>query len=173
MSLRVIVRVIVPPSFRVVKSVATSTQKFFRSYVTNNVATSSHITSMQGSRLFSQQAPAEEITVDYDYVKRKAAANDGAIIIDVREPEEVKEHGKIPNSINIPLANVSPVLSNVSEKEFKQMYQISKPKEDTELIFYCMIGKRSGKAQQTAISLGYKNAKNYLGSWTDWASRSQ
>ena len=34
-----------------------------------------------------------------------------------------------------------------------------------------MIGKRSAKAQQNAINLGYKNTKNYLGSWNDWASK--
>lgn len=39
--------------------------------------------------------------VEYDYVK-KATSDDNIYIIDVREPEEVKEHGKIPNSVNIP-----------------------------------------------------------------------
>lgn len=39
--------------------------------------------------------------VDYDYVKR-AVDNKSTIIIDVREPDEVKEHGSIPNSVHIP-----------------------------------------------------------------------
>lgn len=39
--------------------------------------------------------------VDYDFVKN-ATTNKNILIVDVREPEEVKEHGKIPNSINIP-----------------------------------------------------------------------
>lgn len=43
----------------------------------------------------------EEITVDFDYVK-KATNDENIIIIDVREPNEIKEYGKIPNSINIP-----------------------------------------------------------------------
>ncbi|KPJ08854.1 Uncharacterized protein C4H3.07c [Papilio machaon] len=110
--------------------------------------------------------------VDYDYVKN-ATSNKNILIVDVREPDEIKEHGKIPNSINIPLGNVTTALNSLSEKEFEQMYGQKKPSEDKEIIFYCMIGKRSGMAQQNAISIGYKNTKNYLGSWTDWASKNQ
>lgn len=44
----------------------------------------------------------------------------------------------------------------MSDKEFLQSFNIPKPKANTELIFYCMIGKRSGKAQQRALSLGFK-----------------
>lgn len=43
-----------------------------------------------------------------------------------------------------------------SEKEFTQTFNRDKPNENTEIIFYCMIGKRSGKAQQNAVNLGYK-----------------
>ncbi|KPJ02914.1 Uncharacterized protein C4H3.07c [Papilio xuthus] len=110
--------------------------------------------------------------VDYEYVKN-ATTNKNILIVDVREPEEVKEHGKIPNSINIPLGNVTTALNSLSEKEFEQMYGQKKPSEDNEIIFYCMIGKRSGMAQQNALSVGYKNAKNYVGSWTDWTSKIQ
>ncbi|CAH0729233.1 unnamed protein product, partial [Brenthis ino] len=123
-------------------------------------------------RFYSKQPSVEELTVDYEYVN-KAANNKKTIIVDVREPEEIKEHGKIPNSINIPLGNVSTVLGTMTEKEFQTLYKLPKPSEETEIIFYCMIGRRSGMAQQNAINLGFKNVKNYLGSWTDWASKTQ
>ncbi|CAH2071732.1 unnamed protein product, partial [Iphiclides podalirius] len=99
--------------------------------------------------------------------------NTCTIIFTLIEPDEIKEHGKIPNSVNIPLGSVSTTLNTMSEKEFEQTYGRKKPSEDTEIIFYCMIGKRSGMAQQNAISLGFKNVKNYVGSWTDWASKNQ
>ncbi|XP_045765469.1 rhodanese domain-containing protein CG4456-like [Maniola jurtina] len=121
-------------------------------------------------RLFSEKVKVDELTVDYNQIKN-ATLNEKILIVDVREPEEVKEHGKIPNSINIPLGNVSTALGTMSESEFQTIYKRPKPTEDTEIIFYCMIGKRSGMAQQNAINLGYKNVKNYLGSWTDWASK--
>ncbi|KAI5633890.1 rhodanese-like domain-containing protein [Phthorimaea operculella] len=119
-------------------------------------------------RLYSQTA--DTMTVDFDYVK-KATEDKNVLIVDVREPDEIKEHGKIPNSINVPLGNVSTALGQLSDKEFLQTYQKPKPTEDTEIIFYCMIGKRSGKAQDNALKLGYKNSKNYLGSFTDWAAK--
>ncbi|XP_030030605.1 rhodanese domain-containing protein CG4456-like [Manduca sexta] len=121
-------------------------------------------------RFYSQEATSEVMTADYDYVK-KATTNNDVLIIDVREPDEIKEHGKIPNSINIPLGSVSSVFTSMSEKEFQNIYNRPKPKENSEVIFYCMIGKRSGKAQREAIKAGYKNVKNYLGSWTEWASK--
>lgn len=52
-------------------------------------------------RLYSVQTNPENLTVNYDYVK-KATSDSNILIVDVREPDEIKEHGKIPNSINIP-----------------------------------------------------------------------
>lgn len=51
--------------------------------------------------MYSEKAETEAMSADYDYVK-KATADSKVVIVDVREPDEVKEHGKIPNSINIP-----------------------------------------------------------------------
>ncbi|KAJ8733477.1 hypothetical protein PYW08_001775 [Mythimna loreyi] len=135
-------------------------------------APSSHLPSINIVRSYSAQVNVDELTVDYEYVKQ-ATAKSSTLIIDVREPHEIVEHGKIPNSVNIPLGNVSPVLGTMPDKDFQEAYKRPKPAEDTEIIFYCMIGKRSGMAQQNAINLGFKNAKNYLGSFTDWASKSQ
>lgn len=129
MSTRIFIRIIVPSTYRVVRSVEHATQNYMRNHVNNSKyififaellnfeiiaidiiwisfqdVTSSHFRNVNERRMFSQQqseSPAEELTVDFDYVK-KATANNAALIIDVREPEEVKEHGKIPNSINIP-----------------------------------------------------------------------
>ncbi|CAF4814069.1 unnamed protein product [Pieris macdunnoughi] len=118
-------------------------------------------------RTYSEQVKVEDVAVDFDYVK-KAINNRNILIIDVREPNEVTEHGKIPN-----MGNVTSVLSTMPENEFAKQYNKPKPSDDSEIIFYCMIGKRSGMAQQNALNLGYKNAKNYLGSYTDWASKTQ
>ncbi|XP_047984062.1 putative thiosulfate sulfurtransferase, mitochondrial isoform X2 [Leguminivora glycinivorella] len=124
------------------------------------------------SRLYSDKIEPPTLTADYKYVK-KATTNSSVLIVDVREPDEVKEHGKIPNSINIPLGTVPAVLGEMSDKQFQQTFNRVKPSANTEIIFYCMIGKRSGKAQQEAISAGYKNTRNYQGSWNDWASNQQ
>lgn len=54
------------------------------------------------------------------------------------------------------MGDVTTVLSTMPDKEFQQTYNRSKPSEDTQIIFYCMIGKRSGMAQQNAINAGFK-----------------
>lgn len=51
--------------------------------------------------MYAQEVSQKQVNVDYEYVQ-KATENNNVLIIDVREPEEVKEHGKIPNSVNIP-----------------------------------------------------------------------
>ncbi|XP_033162159.1 rhodanese domain-containing protein CG4456 [Drosophila mauritiana] len=117
---------------------------------------------------FYSQAPQIGI-VDYDVVK-KLPSEPQKLLIDVREPEELKETGQIPASINIPLGVVSQELA-ASEQLFKSKYGREKPKPETEIIFHCKIGKRSLKAAEAAAALGFKNVKNYQGSWLDWAER--
>lgn len=60
------------------------------------------------------------------------------------------------NFIDLLVGSVSPALGLMTEKEFEDAYHVPKPAENNELIFYCMIGKRSAKAQQNALNLGYK-----------------
>ncbi|XP_017046914.1 rhodanese domain-containing protein CG4456 [Drosophila ficusphila] len=119
-------------------------------------------------RFYSSKPPVIGI-VDYDVVK-KLPSEPQKLLIDVREPDELKETGQIPASINIPLGVVSQELS-ASEQLFKSKYGRDKPKPDTEIIFHCKIGKRSLKAAEAAAALGFRNLKNYEGSWLDWAER--
>ncbi|XP_005189462.2 rhodanese domain-containing protein CG4456-like [Musca domestica] len=94
------------------------------------------------------------------------------LLIDVREPEELQETGRIPTSINIPLDQVATALADtVDAGAFKTKYGRDFPSKATEVIFHCRSGKRSQKAAETAKKLGYENAKNYLGSWNEWAEK--
>ncbi len=79
----------------------------------------------------------------------------GALLIDVREDEELAEEGYIPGSIHIPLAEVAEKLPEVA------------PDHYTELIFYCKSGKRSQKATEQAVDMGYQKVYN-LGGISDW-----
>ncbi|KAH8392616.1 heat shock protein 67B2-like [Drosophila serrata] len=120
-------------------------------------------------RLYSSNGPAAIGIVDYDVIK-KLPSEPQKLLIDVREPEELKETGQIPSSINIPLGVVSQELA-ASGQVFKSKYGREKPEPDTEIIFHCKIGKRSLKAAESAAALGFRNVKNYEGSWLDWAKR--
>uniref|UniRef100_A0A1A9ZLA2 Rhodanese domain-containing protein n=1 Tax=Glossina pallidipes TaxID=7398 RepID=A0A1A9ZLA2_GLOPL len=94
------------------------------------------------------------------------------LLIDVREPNELRETGQIPTSINIPLGVVAHELyPDCDESTFKAKYGRDKPTIDTELIFHCKVGRRSHNAAEIAQQLGYRNVRNYLGSWTEWAEK--
>ncbi|XP_055534470.1 rhodanese domain-containing protein CG4456 isoform X2 [Wyeomyia smithii] len=92
------------------------------------------------------------------------------LLIDVRGADELAETGQIPTSVNIPLPTVEQALQ-LSEDEFKAKYGRTKPQPDTEVIFHCKMGGRAQKAADIATGLGFKNARNYKGSWTEWAAK--
>ncbi|XP_052894554.1 rhodanese domain-containing protein CG4456 isoform X2 [Anopheles moucheti] len=92
------------------------------------------------------------------------------LLIDVRNPDELAETGKIPTSINIPLSQLEEGL-NLADEAFKTKFGRDKPSSSTEVIFHCKMGGRAQKATDLASSLGFTNARNYKGSWTEWAAK--
>ena len=92
----------------------------------------------------------------------KALLDDGeAVIVDVREPAELMVTGKVPGSINIPLA------------EFLERADPDSPdhepalQPDKTIIVYCASGKRSEAAGKKLLDLGYREVFN-LGGLRDW-----
>lgn len=109
--------------------------------------------------------------VDYAEVK-ELPKHPEKLLIDVREPEEIKDTGLIPTAIAIPLGKVGQELaSNVSSEEFEKKYGRAKPDSNSYIILHCRSGKRSQAAAEIVTSLGYTNVFNYAGSWLDWAER--
>ncbi|KAH9812636.1 Rhodanese Homology Domain [Teratosphaeria destructans] len=88
------------------------------------------------------------------------------ILIDVREPAEYEE-GYIPGAINIPIKSQPDALF-LNADDFEDRFGFAKPQHDKELVFYCKAGVRSSAAAQLAQQIGYKNVKEYRGSWLDW-----
>ena len=78
-----------------------------------------------------------------------------AILIDVREADELAADGYIPNSIHVPLAEVEEKLPELAPDPYQ------------EIIFYCASGKRSQKAVEQAVEMGYRSVYN-LGGISDW-----
>ncbi|XP_037905729.1 uncharacterized protein LOC119648202 isoform X3 [Hermetia illucens] len=80
------------------------------------------------------------------------------LLIDVREPREIDEYGKIPGSINIPLGALEDTLSSKLEnRSFTRKFNRKFPDPTDELIFSCQKGVRAQKASEIATRLGYKN----------------
>lgn len=92
-------------------------------------------------------------------------------IPDVRENDEVAL-GSIPSAVSLPLSVLKDHLSpTYNAGTFQSEHAFSKPLPEQKIIFFCRSGKRSATACQLASEAGYKNLRNYEGSWLDWTKK--
>ncbi|XP_008275846.1 thiosulfate sulfurtransferase/rhodanese-like domain-containing protein 3 [Stegastes partitus] len=120
-------------------------------------------------RRFSSEPQVTEVS--YEQLKQLLASRK-AVVIDVREPWELREYGNIPGSINVPLGQVNTALQ-LGPEEFKEKYGGEMPQQTDNIVFSCLAGIRSKNALDTAASLGYKDAQHYPGGWQDWMKQEQ
>ena len=83
-------------------------------------------------------------------------ATPGAVLLDVRTPEEYAG-GHIPGSISIPLAALP--------ARYNELGAL-----DTPLFVHCLSGGRSGQAVRFLKSVGYTNVKN-IGGINAWRGK--
>ncbi|KAG0151166.1 hypothetical protein CROQUDRAFT_651368 [Cronartium quercuum f. sp. fusiforme G11] len=108
--------------------------------------------------------------VDYRTVKPLTLTpSDAVLLVDVREVDEVVQ-GNIPSSVNLPLSSFEKSLE-AHPDDFVRANGFAKPSKEQSMIFYCRSGVRSAKAAELAKTKGYKNVKNYKGSWLDWIEK--
>ena len=80
---------------------------------------------------------------------KEYSATDGAILLDVRTPDEYRQ-GHIPGSKNVPLQSIDKVDSVVENK-------------DTPIFVHCLSGARSRQAAAVLQQMGYSNVKDIGG----------
>ena len=93
----------------------------------------------------------------FDFLKRpdigegvkEYNATPGAVLLDVRAPEEYRE-GHIPGSKNMPLQALDGVINFVDN-------------QNTPIFAYCYSGARSAQAVSALQRMGYTNVKNIGG----------
>jgi 3-mercaptopyruvate sulfurtransferase SseA len=91
--------------------------------------------------------------------------------VDVRENDEVAL-GSIPSAVSLPLSVLKEHLSpTYNAGTFQSEHAFAKPLPEQKMIFFCRSGKRSATACQLASEAGYKNLRNYEGSWLDWTKK--
>ncbi|KAM4042389.1 thiosulfate sulfurtransferase/rhodanese-like domain-containing protein 3 isoform 2-T2 [Anomaloglossus baeobatrachus] len=105
-------------------------------------------------------------TINYEQLKG-LLKKDGVVLIDVREPWEIKEYGIIKGSMNIPLGDLGSALQMTPE-DFKKKYEKKLPEKSNTLVFSCLAGIRSKRALDVANSLGYNSVHHYTGGFEDW-----
>jgi rhodanese-related sulfurtransferase len=88
---------------------------------------------------------------------------DGALVVDVREPAEVEQSGKVAGAVHVPRGMVefrADPESPYYEKSFAK---------DRPVIVYCAAGGRAALAGQVLKDMGYGDVYN-LGGFSDWAN---
>ncbi len=85
---------------------------------------------------------------------RTCAATAGAMLLDVRNPDEYAL-GHIPGSVNLPLSEIRTAEDRI-------------PEPDTPLFVYCLSGARSNRAVAELQDMGYTNLHN-LGGISKWS----
>ena len=109
-----------------------------------------------------QKSPAERVAeararirnIDVDTAAAERDA--GALIVDVREADERRQHGVIPGAVHIPLAAVGQSLDQLDA---------SRP-----IIFHCAGGGRSALAADLVQQQGHANVANMDGGFAAWAN---
>ena len=103
---------------------------------------------------------------------RSPAEYNGEIMAPPGLPETAQRMGHIPTAQNIPWAQAANEDGTFkSDEELKQLYGAKGVTGDKDVIAYCRIGERSSHTWfALKYLLGYKNVKNYDGSWTEWGS---
>ncbi|OBT61086.1 hypothetical protein VE03_09473 [Pseudogymnoascus sp. 23342-1-I1] len=92
------------------------------------------------------------------------------ILIDVREPGELRTTGRIPTSVNLPLSSC-PDAFFLPADEFEERFGFEKPREGRGVVFYCKAGVRSRAAAALAREAGWEPVGEFPGSWLEWEGR--
>ncbi|KAL7785978.1 Rhodanese-like domain-containing protein [Trichoderma ceciliae] len=106
----------------------------------------------------------------FDEIKALVTDKDSkekVVVVDVREPSELFETGKIPGAINIPITSAVQSF-HISDEDFEDLYGYSRPPKDASLLFYCRAGVRARAAAGLAQHAGWASVGEYPGSWIDW-----
>ena len=91
-----------------------------------------------------------------DPAEAEAAVRDrGAVVLDVREPDEHSQ-GAIPGAVHIPRGNLE---SNIENRV---------PNHDTPIVVQCATGVRSAFAAKTLAELGYTDVVSLKGGFNRW-----
>jgi thiosulfate/3-mercaptopyruvate sulfurtransferase len=117
-----------------------------------------------------QQAMAAKNTALVDV--RSPQEFTGEILAPPGLPETCQRGGHIPGAKSIPWGkNCNEDGTFKSFDELKALYDAQGVRPDQPVIAYCRIGERSSLTWFVLRHLlGFKNVKNYDGSWTEWGN---
>jgi rhodanese-related sulfurtransferase len=90
------------------------------------------------------------------------AAEEDAIVVDLREPDEVARDGSIPGAILVPRGMLE-FTADPETRYFNPAFQ-----EDRAILLYCASGSRSALAAVTLAEMGYTNVAHLADGLRGW-----
>ena len=108
--------------------------------------------------------------------KAAVKGRNGALLVDVRKPEEFKgtstkpvSKGHIPGAVNLPHENLLQVNGALKAKpEIEKAAKAAGLSPDKEAIIYCASATRAGLVYMILDGLGYNKIKVYEGGYNEW-----
>ncbi len=109
----------------------------------------------------------------------EAIGRDDVVVLDVRRESENKgiekrarRAGAIPGSVHIFWRDHLDADGKLRPAdEIRSLYEANGVTPDKSVIAFCQGGYRSANTFITLKSLGFKNVRNYVGSWGEWGNR--
>jgi rhodanese-related sulfurtransferase len=88
----------------------------------------------------------------------------GALLVDVREADDVAPQGKIPGSVLVP-RGILEWVADPATPHYDPLFQV-----EGRVILYCPVGGRSALAADALRALGYRHAAHLAGGLEAWRS---
>jgi rhodanese-related sulfurtransferase len=105
-----------------------------------------------------RSAAAADAPMDAGQLLQRQQAGQAPLLLDVRSADEYRD-GHIAGALNIPVDSLA-----------RRAGVLGVPR-DSEIVVYCVSGKRAARAQETLVSLGYTHVRLLDGSLNTWRQR--
>jgi len=110
-------------------------------------------------RLFRSFRATEPVWIESDELRRRLAAGNPVVILDVRQPDEfTSPPGHLPGAVNVPLADLAGRTSDLASR-------------DQPIVVVCKTDRRSARAAAELLAAGLKDVSVLRGGTDGWHQR--
>ena len=110
-------------------------------------------------RLFRRFRATEPVWIESDELRRRLAAGNPVVILDVRQPDEfTSPPGHLPGAVNVPLADLAGRTSDLAIR-------------DQPIVVVCKTDRRSARAAAELLAAGLKDVSVLRGGTDGWHQR--
>jgi rhodanese-related sulfurtransferase len=117
--------------------------------------------------LVSEAKQSGEV-ISPEEAQQRMRANPNIVVVDVREPDDIKETGAIPGSINVPLGML-PIRADTELAE--TMREPKLQDRSTQVITTCGGGGQAALAAKTLHEMGFENVAMIDGGTRAWKQK--